>query len=581
MAEHDTNPNKLSGIPSQGATTQSKESEPSHHPTGSMHTDDYTPETVAPATQTRQVGPSALGSRYRIDVELARGGMGVVYTATDTIFDRLVAIKVLAPKLVGTSSAKRFIREARITGRLQHPSIPPVHDLGTLDDGEPYLAMKLIRGQTFAATIKAARAADEAHVEEFDRLIQIFEQICLAVAFAHSRRVIHRDLKPQNVMVGAFGEIQVMDWGLAKELDSTVSEEKPETHTEFHDDPDERTMTGNVMGTPSYMPPEQARGETHVIDERADVFSLGAILCVILTGKPPYLGKDGHAVWEKASQGDLEEALTRLNQVRGQGRLVALAKRCLQLERSARPAHAGEVAAAVRVERDWVARTKQDEMLNQATYDANQTAEEARQRFRSAIRITLVVIAVAAWVSYVAWQMIPGQNSTPYIPETSAPAILATRKAEAPDQLYDLESAIARGMENGRFAPNWDGPYRERMWTQLDRVQPNLTSPLSHRARLLGVAMMDANRSPEAESRWYTAVEEYRKQFPDHAQYRFALQIVDWFGQAKPFTVLERTLLKRAQKVLVSRSSTELPADLVADIDKARARLEELGIKLK
>src|SRR5262249_9329336 len=159
---------------------------------------------------------------YRMLGEIARGGMGKVLAAHDVSLDRDVALKVLLPG----ANAERFVRESKITAHLPHPGIPPVYALGTLADGSPFLAMKLIAGQTLADEMKSA---------DRPRLLQAFTQVCPAVGFAHSRGIIHRDLKPANVMVGAFGEVQVMDWGLAKVLvgrdvagDSGSSETLPE-----------------------------------------------------------------------------------------------------------------------------------------------------------------------------------------------------------------------------------------------------------------------------------------------------------------------------------------------------------------
>jgi serine/threonine protein kinase len=142
---------------------------------------------------------------YRVLHEIARGGMGRVLAAHDLTLDRDVALKILLPG----ANADRFVRESKITARLPHPGIPPIHALGTLADGSPFLAMKLVAGHTLAAELATADRA---------RPLPVFAQVCQAVGFAHSRGVIHRDLKPSNVMVGAFGEVQVMDWGLAKEL---------------------------------------------------------------------------------------------------------------------------------------------------------------------------------------------------------------------------------------------------------------------------------------------------------------------------------------------------------------------------
>jgi serine/threonine-protein kinase len=187
---------------------------------------------------------------------------------------------------------QRFLREARLTGALQHPGIVPVHNLGRLADGRLFYTMKLVRGRTLAELLR-----DEPDgPERLPRLLAVVEKVCQAVAYAHSRGVIHRDLKPSNVMVGQFGEVQVMDWGLAKELSRTEPAVVPDEATE-----DVETVgrveeaaglsrAGAALGTPAYMPPEQAAGDWDIVDERADVFALGAILCQALTGQPPYQG---------------------------------------------------------------------------------------------------------------------------------------------------------------------------------------------------------------------------------------------------------------------------------------------------
>ena len=164
-------------------------------------------------------GVSNPAARYRLGEEIARGGMGTVYRATDTVLGREVAVKVLQEKYAPDSgTARRFADEARITGQLQHPNVPAVHDLGVLPDGRPFLAMKLIKGETLEDLLKGR--ADPA--EGRGRFVAAFEQVCQAVAYAHAHDVIHRDLKPANVMVGAFGEVQVMDWGLARLRSETV-----------------------------------------------------------------------------------------------------------------------------------------------------------------------------------------------------------------------------------------------------------------------------------------------------------------------------------------------------------------------
>ncbi len=272
-------------------------------------------------------------SGYAVTGEIARGGMGRVYAGRDRTLEREVAIKTLLPG----ADAARFVTEAKITARLPHPGIPPVHALGTLDDGTPYLVMKLIHGRTLAAVLEERSSP----ADGLPGLVQVFEQIAQAVGFAHSQGIIHRDLKPQNVMVGVFGEVQVMDWGLAKDLAAGGDESGQPGEC----DDVTQTAAGAVMGTPAYMAPEQARGEP--ADARADVFALGGILTAVLTGRPPLGGKDMAEVISRAGRADLSEALARLDASGADAELIALARHCLSARAKDRPADAGAVAAEV------------------------------------------------------------------------------------------------------------------------------------------------------------------------------------------------------------------------------------------
>jgi tetratricopeptide (TPR) repeat protein len=333
--------------------------------------------------------------RYVLGDVIARGGMGVVYRATDTTLGREVAVKVLQDKFgPGSGAARRFADEARITGQLQHPAIPPVHDLGTLPDGRPFLAMKLIKGNTLDAQLKTRPNPSEGR----GRFVAVFEQVCQALAFAHAHNVIHRDLKPANVMVGNYGEVQVMDWGLAKVLGTRTAaaddpdETRPGTEIQSLRESDaEFTQAGSILGTPAFMPPEQAIGAIDQVDKRSDVFGLGGILCVTLTGRAPFVGDTAERTRQTAAKGRATEAFARLDACGADPELIALCKRCLAAEKEDRPADAGEVArtvAELRMAADERARRAELERTAAAT-----RATERRKRWRLAGAAAVVLAA--------------------------------------------------------------------------------------------------------------------------------------------------------------------------------------------
>ncbi len=233
--------------------------------------------------------PQVDRERYLLHGVVAEGGHGRILRAQDQHLERMVALK--EPSSSGASQ-ERFLREARITARLQHPSIVPVYEAGRWPGGDPFYAMKLVSGRSLAHHIESIRSPHE-RLAALPHVLAVTE----AMAYAHSQRVIHRDLKPANILVGEFGETVVVDWGLAKELD------RPELAAPDSDTPSpspEHTQAGVVMGTPAYMPPEQAAGEP--VDERADVYALGAILYHLLSGHPPYTGTASREVLQQVLQ---------------------------------------------------------------------------------------------------------------------------------------------------------------------------------------------------------------------------------------------------------------------------------------
>ena len=228
---------------------------------------------------TASVLPIRDRDRYDFGAEHARGGLGKITIAHDRELDRQVAVKELL-RQTNTTQA-RFVREAMITARLEHPAIVPVHEAGRWASSEPFYAMKLVSGRSLADLLK-----DTTTLKERLGLLPNVIAVADAIAYAHSELVIHRDLKPSNVMVGEYGETVVIDWGLAKDLNLPDEAYALHTTANLTAEDDGLTVVGTVIGTPAYMPPEQAEGLP--VDERADVYSIGAILYHLLTGHAPY-----------------------------------------------------------------------------------------------------------------------------------------------------------------------------------------------------------------------------------------------------------------------------------------------------
>jgi tetratricopeptide (TPR) repeat protein/tRNA A-37 threonylcarbamoyl transferase component Bud32 len=336
------------------------------------------------------------GSRYEVLEVAARGGLGIVYRGHDHDLGREVALKTLDHRLAADPSfVRRFIDEAQVCSRLQHPGVVPVHELGLDQDERPFFVMKLITGQTFAEVLAArGTVADDRR-----RCLDAFEKVCQTVGYAHQRGVVHRDLKPANVMIGAFGEVQVVDWGLALVLaepqrdagDSSRALSAPATRRA-------ETVTGTATGTPGYMPPEQARGETGRIDARSDVFALGAMLSEILTGVPVHAQELAKRTQiERTARNDLEAVQQRLQECGAEPDLVALAQSCLAPAMEDRPASAAVIARALG---EHLASL--EERSRQAQLRA--VAARAKARATSLVASMAVTVLVAGSGAFIWWR---------------------------------------------------------------------------------------------------------------------------------------------------------------------------------
>jgi len=470
--------------------------------------------------------PAAAGSpgvepasfRYEIRGKIARGGVGVVLRAHDPEIGRDVALKILR-KRHGDNPAmvRRFIEEAQIAGQLQHPGIVGVLALDRRTGRRPFFTMKLVEGKTLAKLF-ADRPDPQADRRRF---LSIFEKVCETIAYAHSQGVIHRDLKPGNIMVGAFGEVQVMDWGLAKVLDrrgagpgdsegqrapdssiSTVRTRSAASHSE----------TGSIMGTPAYMAPEQARGEVEQLDERADVFALGALLCELLTGEPPYAGESAREVRIQAGNAELEDAYARLDASCAADReLVDLARRCLSASRSGRPRHAAAVLEGLAAYLASVEERLRAAELAEAEARAKAVQERRARRLTVALAAAIVLALVLAGAGTLWVEM-----------DRTARVKKAT---EAVDRALD-EAALLRGQARG--APGGDpapwalaeaaahGAVTLAESGHVDPATRQRTLALERAVKAEATEARDAARRAEADRRMADRIEEINTAYVEH-----------------------------------------------------------------
>jgi len=467
---------------------------------------------------------------YQVLGEIARGGMGVVLKAHDTELGREVAIKVLDERFSSEGAVlQRFVEEAQIGGQLQHPGVVPVYELGMLDDQRPFIAMKLVKGQTLSALLSDRKSPAAGR----RRFLTIFESVCQTVAYAHSKGVIHRDLKPANVLVGAFGEVQVGDWGLAKVLGKGGVEDEErarrshltviETVRSGPGSAGSDSMVGSVMGTPAYMPPEQAMGEIEKIDERSDVFSLGAILCEILTGQPPYIGAEKERTVVQAAHGRIDAARERLEACEADAELKALALECLAPARTVRPRNADEVAR--RVHDYMVSADERAHAAELAAAEAHvKVAAARRERLLTlglAAAVVVGVVSVGAFLRSRTLNRIEQADQVRSRLDDGVEQVLALRTSGQLTEALEVARSTAKTVEESPWAGEEQRERVARLVAQTEaRVRDAATqTDLEQRnARILGeleelrldqLEMMLAGRQEELAARYTAAFERY------------------------------------------------------------------------
>jgi serine/threonine-protein kinase len=497
--------------------------------------------------------------RFVLEEETPRGkgGMGQVWLAHDHGLGRRVALKEMRPELADQEEARRrFLLEAQVTSQLQHPGIVPVYEV--LDSGQgPFYTMRFVEGRTLAqAVADYHRQPTPAALHD---LLAVFVQVCQTLAYAHSRGVVHRDLKPANVVVGSFGEVVLLDWGLALVLASRGGERPEAGGAVWVDDP---VLSKAAGGTPGYMAPEQARGEIDAIDERADVFGLGAILCEILTGKPPF-GGAGPAAFLQSQRADLAEALGRLDGCAADAELVALAKACLAARPEDRPRDAAAVARAATAYQAGVAARLRQAELAQAEARAR-AAEEAKRRRLALAAVAAVVLGLA--LAGGGWWWRQAERAARQVQLARDVSAALSRAAELRVRAAQPGGAasIAQAREQAQraLALAETGLTDPVLWQQVRQLQGELDEQEKDRQFL---AALDAARLAQTEDApqngkiaWERAVPRFREAFR-----AYGLPA----GQVEPDEAAARLRARPAAVQEAAAAALEEWADLVDDPD--------------
>jgi len=460
--------------------------------------------------------------RYQVLGEIARGGVGVVFRGHDIDLGRDVAMKVIREEHQDSPEViQRFVEEAQIGGQLQHPGIVPVYEIGLGKNKRPFFTMKLIKGKTLSALLSKRKSPREKR----RRMLSIFESVCQTMGYAHARGVIHRDLKPSNVMVGAFGEVLVVDWGMGKVLrsggvaDEREAKRKAEqtiVTTLRSEGSGSESVIGSVLGTPRYMSPEQARGDIENVDERSDVFGLGAVLCEILTGSPPYNG-EANEVFTQASMARLDDAIERIEGSGADQEIIDITRRCLAPAPQARFQHAGELAKAVG---DYMGAA--EEKAQQARLAAARAEEHAiaantiARQEKKARRLTLALATAAV--------VLVAVGSGFWLQRSKARAAALAETARRVNAALERADLLASQAESSHGLAVWALAWkaaqdasvqlekgeateelRARVATTLQRIEPTARAAKEARERLQAGKRMLVEENIEG------ALEEYRR----------------------------------------------------------------------
>ncbi len=358
------------------------------------------PDKSSDPGKTTRLSSGKPDEKYNIEDEITRGGMGAILRSLDRDIRRQVAMKVMLDKgSLSKDRIERFIEEAQVTGQLEHPNIVPIHELGIDSRGKVYFTMKMIHGQSLSEVIDAIARKDEQALEKYTwtELCNIFLKICDGVAFAHSRGVIHRDLKPDNIMVGEYGEVLVVDWGLAKIRGHADRKSEDVVKTLRSEEDLSKTLDGQVAGTPSYMPPEQAEGEIDKIDERSDIYSLGAVLYEMLSLLPPFRGTTTTEIIVKVCEGNLTAPETLAPSRDIPKELSAICMKAMSHNQTDRYRNVAELSADIRLFFEGRSVSAKEDTFSEAVIKLVKRNKEICGTAAAAVLIIAILSGIGVW----------------------------------------------------------------------------------------------------------------------------------------------------------------------------------------